>query len=257
MTKEQEFERSVEEQLRRYGITFAKDVVVGKTQSDFLVTTQRGDQIVVEAKAWRPGPESTARAVRQAQVYAELSQVAGALVVTPSTATLFASWGEVISTKNLKTALSKFSTLVSGKKKKPKALTKQPATTSKRLFASMPFYGKYDDTFLVAIQPATLALHGTADRVDHSGRAGDVVQQIKDLIRKAKVVVADLSDTRANVCHEAGYAEALGRPVIQICSTAFDQLPFNLRNNQTIRYSIGQTARLKTRLQKELAKVLG
>jgi nucleoside 2-deoxyribosyltransferase len=97
----------------------------------------------------------------------------------------------------------------------------------------MPFSGRYDDTFLVAIQPIVLALKAVADRVDHTGRSGNVVQQIKALIEAAQVVVADLSEARANVCHEVGYAEALGIPVIQICSTSVTALPFNLRNNQT------------------------
>jgi restriction endonuclease len=49
------------------------------------------------------------------------------------------------------------------------ALVKKPvprvvestASRQKKVFASMPFSGKYDDTFLVAIQPSALALRGT------------------------------------------------------------------------------------------------
>ncbi len=130
------------------------------------------------------------------------------------------------------------------------------ASPKKRVFASMPFSGQYDDTFLVAIQPSALALNAVADRIDHSGRSGDVVQQIKATIKAAQVVVADLSESRANVCHEVGYAEALGKPVVQICSTPIAALPFNLRNNRTLSYQIGQASRLRTKLEKELAKVL-
>jgi nucleoside 2-deoxyribosyltransferase len=120
----------------------------------------------------------------------------------------------------------------------------------------MPFSSHYDDTFLVAIQPAALAANAAANRVDHTGRSGDVVQQIKEMIKAAQIVVADLSESRANVCHEVGYAEALGKPVVQICSTPLASLPFNLRNNRTIQYSIGQASRLKSRLEKELCKAL-
>ena len=83
-----------------------------------------------------------------------------------------------------------------------------------------------------------------------------MVQQIKAMIEVAQVVVADLSEARANVCHEVGYAEALGIPVIQICSTSVAALPFNLRNNKTMDYQIGQTSKLRTKLEKELRKVL-
>ena len=94
----------------------------------------------------------------------------------------------------------------------------------------MPFNGQYDENLLpVAIQPSALALNAAADRVDHAGRSGDVVQQIRAMIKAAQVVVADLSESRPNVCHEVGYAEALGRPVVQICATPVSALPFNLR----------------------------
>ncbi|MDE3088553.1 MAG: hypothetical protein KGJ80_04125, partial [Chloroflexota bacterium] len=79
-------------------------------------------------------------------------------------------------------------------------------------------------------------------------------QQIKEMIKSAQIIVADLSESRANVCHEVGFAEALGKPVIQICSTPLASLPFNLRNNQTIQYSIGQASRLRTKLERELHK---
>jgi len=120
----------------------------------------------------------------------------------------------------------------------------------------MPFSGQYDDTFLVAIQPSALALNAAADRVDHAGRSGDVAQQIRVMIKAAQVVVADLSESRPNVCHKVGYAEALGKPVVQICATPVAALPFNRRNNQTIAYQIGQASRLRARLERELAKVL-
>jgi hypothetical protein len=39
-------------------------------------------------------------------------------------------------------------------------------------------------------------------------------------------------------CHEVGYPEALGKPVVQICATPVAVLPFNLRNNKTIVYQV-------------------
>lgn len=101
----------------------------------------------------------------------------------------------------------------------------------------MPFSGQYDDTFLVAIQPAALALNAVADRVDHAARSGDVVQQIKALIKVAQVVVADLSESRANVCHggricggarqasSADLCHACCRPSIQPEEQSDNRLP--------------------------------
>ena len=70
------------------------------------------------------------------------------------------------------------------------------------------------------------------------------------------MIIADISESRPNVLHEVGFAEALKIPVIQICSTPINQLPFNVRNNQTIQYSIGQSARLRKKLEERLKALL-
>jgi hypothetical protein len=255
VTTERAFEHSIERELRKAGVAYVREPIVGKTQPDFLVTTPAGDRIIIEVKAWPSSPQNAARAVHQAQRYAQLSKAVGALVITPDSVVFCSADGDVSSVPDIQTAIASFSTAPAGaKKKKPSA--RQRAARIRRVFASMPFASQYDDTFLVAIQPAALALKAIADKIDHSGQVGDVMAQVKTMIKRARVVIADLSGSRPNVCHEVGYAEALQRPVIQICSTPVDRLPFNLRNNQTISYSIGQTAALKTRLQKELAKLL-
>jgi len=255
MAKHAELEAAVEKQLRDAGVRYVKEPVVGDTRPDFLVTTDRGDQIVVEVKAWEPSLENTARAIHQVQRYKELSRAAAAVMVIGAGEVLSLASGGVVRAATFATALSALVEFL-GQEKRVRRVVEPRASPRKRVFASMPFSGQYDDTFLVAIQPSALALSAIADRVDHAGRSGDVVQQIKVMIKAARVVVADLSESRPNVCHEVGYAEALGKPVIQICSTPVTALPFNLRNNQTIRYQIGQASRLRTKLQKEMAKAL-
>jgi nucleoside 2-deoxyribosyltransferase len=150
-------------------------------------------------------------------------------------------------------ALAGLVNAIAQSKNVPEPAPVRPAP-KKKVFASMPFAPQYDDTFLVAIEPASLTNAAIAERVDHDSTAGPVVPQIKAMIRAAKVVVADLSDSRPNVLYEVGYAEALRKPVIQICSTPTAALPFNVRNNQTISYAIGQTAKLKKRIEIEIAK---
>jgi hypothetical protein len=255
MMKEAEIGAWVEKQLRDGGVKYVKDSVVGNTRPDFLVTTDRGDQIVVEVKAWEPSPENTARAIHQLQRYKELSKTAAAVIVIPGGEVISLASGGVFPAAAFGTALSELADTLA-RERGGRRPVESRASPKKRVFASMPFRGQYDDTFLVAIQPSALALNAVADRVDHSGRSGDVVQQIKAMIKAAQVVVADLSESRANVCHEVGYAEALGKPVVQICSTPVAAVPFNLRNNQTLPYQIGQAFRLRTKLEKELAKVL-
>ncbi|MGH9862393.1 MAG: hypothetical protein ACRD35_03135 [Candidatus Acidiferrales bacterium] len=254
MPRESELEAAVEQQLRDAKVSFVKQPVVGNTRPDFLVTTDHGDQIVVEVKAWEASPDNTARAIHQAQRYKELSKAAAALIVTAGAAFSLPAGG-VVPLASFLPALTRLAASL-GKQKRTRKTTKSRPSPIKKVFASMPFSGQYDDTFLVAIQPAALALNAAAERVDHSGHSGDVVLQIKQMISGAQVVVADISDSRPNVCHEVGYAEGFRRPVIQICSTPLASLPFNLRNNQTIAYHIGQVSKLRTRLEKELAKML-
>lgn len=247
-------EAQVEQMLRDAKLTYAREVVVGEARPDFVVTTENGDQIVVEVKAWESGPDSTARAINQAQRYKELSKAGAAVVVTSGVLESIASAAIAVTPMGgLISALAVLASALAQSKKSPKPQPVQQAP-KKKVFASMPFAQQYDDTFLVAIEPASLANAAIAERVDHNGTAGPVVPQIKVMIKAAKVVVADLSDSRPNVLHEVGYAEALRKPVIQICSTSTSTLPFNVRNNQTIQYSIGQTAKLKRTLEAEIKK---
>lgn len=244
----------VEQMLRDAKLKFAKEVVLGEARPDFVVTTENGDQIVIEVKAWESSPDSTARAINQAHRYKELSKAGAAVVVT---STILESIGSaaiaVTPMGGLINVLAGLASTLAKKKRPGKSQLIQPAP-KKKVFASMPFAQMYDDTFLVAIEPASLVNGAIAERVDHNGTVGPVVPQIKTMIKTAKVVVADLSDSRPNVLHEVGYAEALGKPVIQICSTATSLLPFNVRNNQTIKYSLGQTAKLKKALEAEIKK---
>ena len=57
-----------------------------------------------------------------------------------------------------------------------------------------------------------------AIRIDKEHPIEDLVNRIKEEIQKAKFIVADLTDERPSCYFEAGYAEALRRPVIYLAS---------------------------------------
>lgn len=247
-----ELENFVEDELRRAGVKFARDRVVGLTRPDFVVTTDRGREIVLDVRDWKSSSENTARAINMVNRYKELSKASAALIVTPEgedTTPVMVSVSELVDRlEELEGQLQKL------KGRKPTKVSRK--SPKRNVFASMPFGIRYDDTFLVAIQPAALTLNAIANRVDMSGTAGDVVKQIREMIESARLVVADLSEVRANVFHEVGFAEALGKPVIQICSTPIEELPFNVRNNRTLSYDLGSVAKFKRKLQNELANFL-
>lgn len=257
MKNEVELAAEVENLLREGNWKYEKEVVLGDARPDFVVTTENGDHVVVEVKAWEPTVDNMARALHQAQRYKELSRAAAALVVTATgKAAPMESGGGVVSTAQFLASLASLALKAAQtKSKSPEPQSSRPSP-KKIVFASMPFATQYDDTFLVAIEPAALTNGAIAERVDHSGMAGNVVSQIQMMIKAAKVVVADLSDSRPNVLHEVGFAEALGKPIIQICSTSMAALPFNVRNNQTVPYVIGQAVRLRKRLEVELQKII-
>jgi hypothetical protein len=254
MKNELELIDQVEERLREGKWSYQKQQVIGDARPDFVVTTENGYQIVIEVKAWQLEPENMARATHQVQRYKQLSRAAAALIITATSQTLLSGLKGIVPISSFEQALTAIQQRLATRPSSPR---KQRTVPSKRkVFASMPFAEQYDDTFLVGIQPAALAVGAVAERVDYDGVAGNVVAQIQSMIKAAKVVVADLSGSRPNVLHEVGYAEALGKNVIQICSTPLADLPFNVRNNQTISYSIGQTAKLRKRIEAELSKVI-
>lgn len=250
-----DFENEVEGLLRKTEWKYEREVVVGAARPDFLITTSNGDQVVVEVKNWISDSSNTVRALNQAKRYRELSKVPAAVVVIRSGVSVASPDGGVASPGNLHAMLTQISNRLASKSRSTK-IQPSSAAPKNKIFASMPFEANYDDTFLVAIAPAALTHGAIAERVDYSGLSGSVVPQIKAMIRKAKVVVADLSGSRPNVLHEVGYAEALGKPIIQICSTPVDELPFNVRNNQTIPYSIGQSNSLRKKIETQLQGIL-
>jgi hypothetical protein len=80
-------------------------------------------------------------------------------------------------------------------------------------------------------------------RIDKESPLGGLVERIKDEIRRARFVVADLTDERPSCYFEAGYAEALGKPVIY---TASRESILHPGETTRIHFDIHQNIRLFT-----------
>ena len=74
-------------------------------------------------------------------------------------------------------------------------------------------------------------------RGDELFHTGSVVEQIWDQIKKAKLLVADLSGRNPNVFYELGLAHAAIKPVI-FTANNIDDIPFDLRHLRVIVYDI-------------------
>lgn len=70
-------------------------------------------------------------------------------------------------------------------------------------------------------------------RADEIPNSGPIPERVKEELRNADLVLADLSDRNPNVFYELGFRHALGKPSITI-SDDVSTLPFNLSNYSTI-----------------------
>lgn len=104
------------------------------------------------------------------------------------------------------------------------------ATNKPKIFVVMPIQGEkhgdqeqqrvyreYDERF-ETIESVVADAGGIAIRIDKEHPLEDLVARIKKEIKGCIFVVADLTDERPSCYFEAGYAEALGRPVIYVAS---------------------------------------
>jgi nucleoside 2-deoxyribosyltransferase len=69
-------------------------------------------------------------------------------------------------------------------------------------------------------------------------------------------VFVDLSEAKPNVLYETGYAHALKKPCIHICSTSLEKLPFDVFQWKTTKYNPGQIHRLGKELAQRLKEVI-
>jgi len=105
-------------------------------------------------------------------------------------------------------------------------------------FVMMPFadpIGRYYTTlYAPAIQKAGMvAVRADADIF----ATGKIMDQVRDAIDKAKVLVAELTGRNPNVLYELGLAHALEKPVVLVSSNE-DDVPFDLKHIRVIYYNV-------------------
>ena len=106
-------------------------------------------------------------------------------------------------------------------------------------FVMMPFGEWFDIYYQDVYIPAIREAGFEPVRADELFKTGSVMEQVWEQIRKAKVLLADLSDKNANVFYELGLAHAAKKPVI-FTSARVEDVPFDLRHLRVIIYEIRQ-----------------
>jgi hypothetical protein len=102
-------------------------------------------------------------------------------------------------------------------------------------FVLMPFADWHDRYFREIYVPAIKEAGYEPLRADELFSAGAVMEQVWVQIRKAKVLLADLTGRNPNVFYELGLAHALGKPVVFVAGT-IDDVPFDVRHLRVVVY---------------------
>jgi len=241
------FEGLVADSLRKANIPFVRNSPVGGLRADFLISTQDGKKLVLEAKDTNLTPNSFSRASNQVKLYKRATGAHSAAFVVPKGTKADPDKGIVSASKLVNYITERFGEGLE--------LPKKEVAPSKNIFCVMPFAGIYEDTYY-AMAGAAKSNGAVADKVDRDDFQGDIVAEVEKRIRGSAAVIADLSESKPNVLYEVGFSHALGRPTIHICSTPLDQLPFDVRNWNTLPYVLGQTKRLESALTPKVKSIL-
>lgn len=121
----------------------------------------------------------------------------------------------------------------------------------------MPFDAGFDAVY-GAIHQAAENCGLLTRRADEIWEAPGIIQDVVNLIDRARIVVCDCTGRNPNVFYEAGIAHSLGREVIIITQSEHD-VPFDLRHLRHIRYLNNNEGRiaLTEALQGRMQTLLG
>jgi hypothetical protein len=128
----------------------------------------------------------------------------------------------------------------------------------RHLFVAMPYAKSFENIYYFGIKQPAERQGRVCERVDQDQFVGDVVQRIKERIKAAELVIADLTGLNTNVVYELGYAEGLGKEVILMVQRQEEsRIPFDLRAQRQIFYEPENIIGLADHLEKLLKALLG
>jgi hypothetical protein len=118
-------------------------------------------------------------------------------------------------------------------------------------FVAMPFTRALDDVYYFGIEQPVHAQGMLCERVDQASFSGHILDQIRERIERADVVIADLTGANPNVYLEVGYAWGRGRPTILLVQDVKD-LRFDVQSQRCLVYDriIDLTRLLSNELQR-------
>lgn len=122
------------------------------------------------------------------------------------------------------------------------------------VFVAMPFSEDMEDVYHYGIRNAVKSAGLLCERADLSSFTGDVIAWVRERIRTASLVVADLTGANPNVYLEVGFAWGCGIPTVLLAREA-SELRFDTRGQRCLTYS--KIKELEETLAKELNSLRG
>ncbi|QFI38144.1 hypothetical protein FR932_09955 [Moritella marina ATCC 15381] len=107
---------------------------------------------------------------------------------------------------------------------------------SKKSFVLMPFSESLNDVYEFLIKGALTEAGYQVKRADDIKSQSNILEDIVKGIIESDLIIADLTDSNANVYYELGIAHALQKKVVLI-TQEIDELPFDLKSYRVIGYS--------------------
>jgi len=120
------------------------------------------------------------------------------------------------------------------------------------IFVLMDFDSKYDDTYSL-IEEVAGDLDLICKRSDKMPAFGSVMEQVEDCIKRAKIIIADITDKNLNVYFEVGITASKHKPLILIARNEAD-LSRLLQGDRVILYadSIKGSKELRSQLKEQI-----
>ena len=120
--------------------------------------------------------------------------------------------------------------------KKPSERPNVKNADSNNVFVLMPFENQFQAIYYNVIKPVVESLGYSISKADENLSIGNVIEQIQQSIRDARLVVADVSGKNPNVFYEIGYAHGLEQNVL-IMTTNRADVPFDISHIRYFQYS--------------------
>jgi hypothetical protein len=122
------------------------------------------------------------------------------------------------------------------------------------VFVIMPFNEQFNDIYKLGISKAVAnlkLLKLKVERADDTILQKAIIKKIREKIKDADLIIADVTGNNPNVLYELGYAHALEKSTI-ILTNDRNTIPFDLNEKANIEYNPGDTTKLKNQLIKHI-----